>query len=166
MAEKRSLTFSQLYKTDYELTDIYAERQKWHDGVLFVRERPRKSNGLVFLNGCSGKYTDVYGMSFEAPCKSLVCLPYESRYSVLNVSSGTALPDAYLVEFNIVQNDGKLSLGEAPFNIASANPFYVKELCANIVGEYEAFSSSPAILKMNIYKLLAYLGKEGLSGNE
>ncbi|MGM9683538.1 MAG: hypothetical protein ACI3XQ_08060, partial [Eubacteriales bacterium] len=49
------VTFSKLYTMDYEVTDFYAEKQSWCDGALFIRDRPRKSNGLIFLNGCSGE---------------------------------------------------------------------------------------------------------------
>lgn len=156
----KNVTFTELYSMDYDLEDIYAQRQRWSDGALYRKDRPRKSNGLIFLNGCSGKYTDRYGQSFMAPCKSLVCLPYESLYTVLNVTSGADCPDAYLIEFNIVQNGKKLTFSESPFLIREMNQYYVSELSKNIVDEYEMIISSPAILKSLIYKFIAYLGKE------
>lgn len=160
MENTQIVSFADLYAMDYELEDIYAERQKWSDGVLYRKDRPRKSNGLIFLSGCSGEYTDRFGSVFAAPCRSLVCLPYRSLYTVLNVSSGADKPDAFLVEFNIVQNDKKLTFSDSPFLIQEVNQYFVRELSRNIVEEYEMLVRSPAKLKSLIYKYIAYLGKE------
>ena len=157
------VTFSKLYTMDYEVTDFYAEKQSWCDGALFICDRPRKSNGLIFLNGCSGEYTDCFGKSFFADIESFVCLPYNSIYSVRNISSQFAFPDAYLVEFNIVQNGRKLTFSNTPFFIRSMNPYYVKELVKSAVAEYEALAKSPAMLKAIVYQLIAYLGKESIN---
>lgn len=163
MSNEKFITFTDLYTMNYELTDIYAERQKWCDGALFRRERPRKSNGIIFLNGCSGEYTNRQGETFFAPCKSLVCLPHKSEYTILNVSSKIDSPDAYLVEFNIVQNNKNITFSDSPFLIKGMNQYYVNELAENIVKEYETLIKSPPALKALIYKLLAYLGKEALT---
>ena len=160
MSNDKFISVSELYTMDYELTDIYAERQTWVDGTLFVRNRPRKSNGIIFLNGSSGKYTKKNGESFYAPCKSLVFLPYTGEYSVLNITSGADTPDAYLAEFNIVQNGRKLVINDTPFLIKETNPYYVGILSENIVTEYEKLIKSPSALKAAIYRLLAYIGEE------
>ncbi len=148
---------------DIDLTDLFAERQKWRDGCIFKRNRPRKSNGFVFLNGCSGEYTDKYGKSFPAPCKSLVYLPYQSEYSVLNVSSSMDSPDAYLIEFNIVTNGSKITLSDSPIRMKNVNQFYVKDIMEDIVSEYESLNRSPSVIKQLIYKFIVYLCKEEMS---
>lgn len=158
------ITFSDLYSADYELTDIYAERQKWVDGVLFSRlDRPRKVNALIFLNGCSGVYTNSRGEAFEARTKSLLCLPYGSKYSVLNVTSGAFSPDAFLIEFNILKDGKLLTFSDSPFLINGINPYYAEKLCEDAVSEYESISRSPAAVKASIYSFLSMLGKEELS---
>lgn len=157
------VTFAKLYTMDYEITDLYAEKQSWCDNVVFKRDRPRKSNGLIFLNGCTGEYTDCYGKSFFADVGDLVCLPHKSIYSVRNISSRIAFPDAYLVEFNIVQNGRKLTFADTPFFVRSMNPYYVKELTKSATTEYESLAKSPAMLRAIVYKLIAYLGKESIS---
>lgn len=165
MNSEEIVTFAKLYTMDYEVTDLYVEKQSWCDGALFKRDRPRKSNALIFLNGCTGEYRDCCGKSFFADVGSLVCLPYKSIYSVLNISSRIASPDAYLVEFNIVQNGRKLTLADTPFFVRSMNPYYVKELAKSAATEYEALVKSPAMLRAIVYKLIAYIGKESISAD-
>lgn len=154
------ITMADLMTMDYTLTDIYAERQTWCDGAIFRRRRPRKSNGIIFLNGCRGTYTGANGISFTAPSKSLVCLPYQSEYEVLNLASGLDTPDAYLIEFNTQQGNTFLTFASSPFLIHEMNSYYISALAKSIVEEYESLRPSPALLKMNLYKLLAYLGGE------
>lgn len=157
------ITFDKLYTADYELCDIYAERQTWTDGVLFTRDRPRKSSGLIFLNGCAGEYTGSDGKGFYAPPGSLVCLPYKSEYSVLNVLSKIKTPDAYLVEFNVILNGEKRTLGTSPFRITEANAYYAGGLCESIVRAYGTLPKSPSELKSLIFRLIGYVGKACLS---
>ena len=109
----KMVSFEEIYSLDFELESIFAQRQKWIDGVLFKRETPRRSSGLIYLNGCTGQYTDlISGESFYAPCKSLVYLPYGGMYTVLNIESGKGNPDAYLVEFNIVKDGEIIALSD------------------------------------------------------
>ena len=157
------ITFSELYTADYDLIDIYAERQTWVDGALFRRDRPRKSNALIFLNGCTGVYTNQHGESFHADSKSLICLPYQSEYTVLNVTSGSDSPDAYLIEFNIVKEGRLLTFSDSPFLVQNSNSFYSKKLSETAVLEYEALPRSNAAVKAAIYSFLSYLGKEALN---
>lgn len=166
MEKAELITIADLMTIDYTLTDIYAERQTWCDGAVFKRRRPRKSNGIIFLNGCRGTYTGADGAAFTAHSKSLVCLPYQSEYEVLNLSSGLDTPDAYLIEFNIKKGDAYLTFAPSPFMICEMNPYYISALAKSIVEEYESLRPSPALLKMNLYKFLSYLGGEAQKENE
>lgn len=157
------ISFSQLYTKDFELCDLYAERQTWIDGLTYTRDKPRKSSAVIFLGGCTGKYTAFDGSSFSAPRGSLVCLPYASKYSVLNISSKLASPDALLVEFNAVSDGNILTFSDRPFLIKDANAFYAGELCTAAVREYEALIKSPSAVKSAVYRLLAYIGREAMN---
>jgi AraC-like DNA-binding protein len=164
MSTQKYITFSDLYTSEYTLTDIYAECQKWTDGSCFNRlDRPRKVSALIFLNGCSGTYTNSHGKTFHAPQKSLVCLPQSSRYSVLNLTSGAASPDAFLIEFNVIKDNTLLTFSDSPFLINNINPYYVETLCKAATSEYEAVPRSPAAIKVSIYSILNLLGKNEIS---
>ena len=154
------ISFSKLYEMDFELVDLFAMRQVWTKGVTFNMDHPRKSCGILYLNGCVGEYTNFKGEKIYAPCKSLVCLPAGSEYSVLNAENGLASPDAYLVEFNAVKDGKALSFGNSPFVIDGVNSYVASELLLNAVKAYEASIRSPLALKAAVYSLLAYLGRE------
>ncbi len=153
----KKVTFRELYGIDYEITDIFATRQKWKKGVLFTKKEPRENCGMIFLNGCVGVYTDCYGKSFEAPEKSVVFLPAESTYSVLNKDCGLNGVDTYWLEFNILINGEKYTVSDKPEKIDS---YLCSEIIKNAVESFEAPVCSFGTVKGYIYSLISYLGKE------
>lgn len=159
MSSFDQVTFAELYAMDFEIKNIVAIRQKWRDGVIFHMDHPRKSSALIYLNGCSGEYTSD-GKTIYAPCKSLVCLPAFSTYEVLNINSGLASPDAYLVEFNVVKDGNVLTLGKSPFIISDVNTYIAAELACGAVKAYESTLRSPLNLKSAVYNLLTFVSKE------
>lgn len=154
------VTIKELGSYDYELRDIFATRQTWKKNVLFNRDTPRKNNGLIFLNGCDGRYTDSEGNSFFAPHESFVCLPRGSTYSVLNLDCSMAFPDAYWLEFNIVQNGNIMTLGEVPFAIDIKNSRRLSGALEEITRCCEAPRPSPAMLKGLVYTFLADVARQ------
>lgn len=160
MNRNEYVSFSDLYTADFEVTDIFAMRQKWFRGVTFHMDHPRKSSAVIYLNGCVGEYASDSSDTFVAPCKSLVCLPAYSEYRVLNVDCGLAHPDAYLVEFNIVKDHSILTFAPTPFVIEGLNAPLASELMREVVETYEASIRSPMALKAAIYRLITFLGRE------
>ncbi len=151
-------SFEELHALDFEITSMFAQKQKWIDGVLFTREKPRATSAFVYLSGCTGQYTDlVSGETFYAPQKSLVYIPYGSRYTVLNIESQKASVDAYLVECNIVSDQQKVVTATSPMLIEEFNPYYIEKMMRDTVLAYEAPQPSPAAVKARIYDLLAYV---------
>ena len=151
-------SFEELHTLDFEITSMFAQKQKWIDGVLFTREKPRATSAFVYLSGCTGQYTDlVSGKTFYAPQKSLVYIPYGSRYTVLNIESEKASVDAYLVECNIVSEQQQLVMATAPMLIEDFNPYYIEKMMGDTVLAYEALRQSPAAVKARVYDLLAYV---------
>lgn len=158
MKNTKIVPINEILTLDFELTTFFAQRQIWVDGVLFKKDKPRHSSALIFLNGCSGVYTDSEtGESFFAPCKSLVYLPFNSRYSVLNVDSKIHKPDAYLVEFNMLCDNEFIALSSKPFIINSQNQFYIEKTMREIVDCFEAVPLSPSMLKSKIYNILFHI---------
>lgn len=158
MADVKCVTLEELTTLDYEITEIYAERQKWSDGVLFKKDTPRRKSALIFLNGCTGEYRSLdYDIEFFAPCKSLIFLPYLSRYTVLNISSGLSDTDAFYVEFNMECGGEILAVDHSPFIVENANRYLACEKIKNAVKEYESVVRSPSALKAEVYSLLTCL---------
>lgn len=164
MAE--TMTLPCLALEEYELTDLFAMRQRWSKNALFKRNRPRRSTGIIFLNECSGRYMTKAGEELFAPQKSVVCLPMGSEYSVLNTDCTETLSDAILIEFNIVQNGRSITLGDKPFRIETANTYLIAELAEETVRSYDSPVRSPAMVKANVYRLLSELGAQNGSRPE
>lgn len=164
MNEITILPLQALHTADFELTDFFAQRQVWINGYLFKRETPRPVSGLLYLNGCTGTYTDlISGKSFFAPCKSLVYLPYGSRYSVLNMDSKIHKPDAYLVEFNILYNAERVALSPMPCIIPINNTYTIEKAMREAVDCYESVPVSPALLKAKTFDILARISRNEIS---
>ena len=157
--DKRIASFAALHSMDFEITDLFAMTQKWQRGVVFRRSSPRPATGIIFLNGCTGEYTAADGSAFFAPEKSLVCLPALSRYQVLNVDCGLSHPDAWLVEFNIIQNGALFTPDKKPFMLESSNAALAGEYVASAVAAYESPVKSPPAVKSAIWRLIAHLAQ-------
>lgn len=158
MKETKIVPLTKISFLDFNLNSIYAQRQVWVNGALFIREKPRHSSGLIFLSGCTGVYTDlISGDSFFAPCKSLVYLPYNSRYSVLNIDSKIHKPDAYLVEFNMLLENDSFSLSDKPFIINAQNSFYIEKAMREIVECYESSPLCYSLLKSKVFNILVQI---------
>ena len=159
MERCRLTDFSELYTRDFEIGDLFAIRQKWRAGTLFKMDHPRPSNGLLLLCGARGKYTSSSGESFVASVGSVVCLPEQSRYTVLNLADGLDFPDAYLIEFRLFSEGRPLSLGAMPFLVKDVNFCLLREMAEKAVLAYEAPLRSYCALRAEIYGLLSELGK-------
>lgn len=154
------LSLSDLYYTNFILDDIAMMRQKWKTNILFQRFKPRPLTGIIFLNNCTGKYTDKSGESFFAPKKSIVCLPYGSEYTCLNLECTSSLSDAILIEFNAIENGNILSFSDKPFLLKNVNIPIAANLFENAVHAYEEALPSPLAIKTSVYNLLLHVCKE------
>ena len=154
------LPITELYKADFELTDLFAMRQVWKKGALFSMNVPRKNNGIIFLDGCIGVYTDCSGEKFTADTKSVVFLPENSKYSVLNDECGISEVDAYLIEFNLSSNGENICISDKPFLVSQKSGIETKILFDEIVKLYESSVRSYPMLKSKIYALIYLLFKD------
>lgn len=154
------VSLRKLYFTDFVLEDIFAMRQKWKKDVLFQRQMPRPSTGIIFLNNCTGTYTDKSGEVFTAPEKSIVCLPYGSEYTCLNQNCNGTLDDAMMVEFNAIEEGNVLTFSDKPFLIKDINLPIVTTLFTNIIQTYEASVPSSLAIRTAVYNLLFHICKE------
>ncbi|MBP3580306.1 MAG: helix-turn-helix transcriptional regulator [Clostridia bacterium] len=160
MLKRKTLNLRDFYFTNFALEDIFAMRQIWKKGVLFERFKPRPRTGIIFLNNCTGVYTDKTGESFTAPRKSIVCLPYASEYTCLNLECESNLNDAIQVEFNAIENDSILTFSDKPFIIKDVNVPIAADLFENVVQAYEASVPSALAIKTSVYNLILHICKE------
>lgn len=166
MNNDKIISLRKLYYNDFELSDIFAMRQKWVKGALFQRPFPRHITGIIYLNNCRGVYTDKSGEKFTAPPKSIVCLPKGSHYTCLNAECSNTLEDAILIEFNMSKDDEILTFSDKPFLIKNVNNHIALELFNDVVQAFEASVTSPLMIKTTVYKLLSYLCKENIQNHQ
>ena len=157
-------TFSELYKTDFNLCDIFAMRQKWTKGTSFSVNKPRRINGVIYLKNCVGRYIDESVNVIDAQKKSVVFLPKGSKYTVLNLDCTTSEDDAILIEFNMKADEDVFV--SSPVLLLGKASFEEMELVEKIVSLYEASSTSPIMLKSKLYELIVMLCKNENSANE
>ena len=160
MNQTKLTSLRKLYYTDFEITDIFAMRQKWVEGVLFQRPHPRETTGIIYLNNCKGIYTPKHSESFMAPPKSIVCLPKGSQYTCLNAECSNTLDDAILIEFNMLTDSSTLTLSDKPFLISNVNNHIAFEIFNDVIQAFEASVPSTLKIKTELYRLLSYICKE------
>lgn len=160
MNTDETISLRKLYYTDFELTDIFAMRQKWVKGVLFQRPRPRQITGIIYLNKCKGVYTSIDGEAFTAPPKSIVCLPKGIQYTCLNADCSNTLDDAIMIEFNMIKDNNIFTFSDKPFIINNINNYIAFGIFNNIIQAFEASVPSALAIKTEVYRLLSHIGKE------
>lgn len=166
MSTSKMLSLRKLYFTDFIIEDIFAMRQTWVENILFQRKTARQKTGFIFLNNCTGKYTDKFGESFFAPKKSIVCLPYGSEYTCLNLECTGTLDDAIMVEFNVIENNHIITFSDRPFLIEDINTPIANNLFFDIVQVYDASVPSPLAIKSSVYNLLSLICKEKIQKHQ
>lgn len=160
ISDSKIISLRKLYFTDFIIEDVFAMRQKWKKDVLFQRSTARPRTGIIFLNKCNGIYTDITGDSFMAPEKSIVCLPYGSKYSCMNLDCTSTPDDAIMIEFNAIENNNILTFSDKPFLIKDVNIPIASTLFTNTVQAYDASVPSALAIKTSIYNLLSHICKE------
>lgn len=158
----KQTTLSELYFADFELSDVFAMRQKWKSGAVFSMSQPRRTNGIIYLLGCTGEYRGKDSASFFANKRSVVLLPKGSLYTVLNLDCVQNGTDAFLIEFNLRANGEELTLGDTPVLLEAKVDFEISVIIEKIVNAYESSRRSPSEVKSGIYELIACLAKRQL----
>lgn len=154
------IRFSDLYTMDFTLTDVAALSQRWHNGCTFRMDYPRRTNALIYLNRCCGRYTDCRRNSFEAVPGSLVCLPRGSRYQVENHDCAEAPGDAWLVEFNLSADGRDLTFGDAPFPVRGPGVYRIGLQARKAAAAFEAAARSPVSLLAAVYAMLVQAAED------
>ena len=160
MNDEKYISFRKLYGMDFDIADFFVARQRWKTGAVFHMSSPRKSSALILLDNCEGVYANTDGQVIEAPPKSVVCLPYGSRYTCENVACTETFQDAILISFNITRENKILTLARSPFVLRDINKTIAANLFRQATKAYEASARSPLAVKSAIFDLLAYIGKE------
>ena len=154
------MTLSELYKTDFEIKNIFAYKQTWTTGASFIMNHPRPQNGIIYLKNCEGVYTPKGESGFFAPKYSIVWLCEKSQYTCYNKKAGTDGTDAYLIQFNIEINGKRVIISDRPFLMNTVNNFAILSKMKEIYELTNSAHKSPAAIKGAAYTLISMLCNE------
>ena len=154
------ISLNELYKTNFEISNIFAMKQTWSVGTTFEMNHPRPQNGIIYLKNCTGIYTAKDGSSFRADKDSIVWLPEGCQYTCYNETANEKEGDAYLIQFNM-HTDGKaITTSASPFGVKTKNNYEVLSAMKELLQLTDAALPFPASIKATTYKLVALLCME------
>ena len=61
----KTIPFYELYETDYNISSLFAMRQKWKENSVFKMAKPRPTSCFLYFCGCSAEYTLPDGRILE-----------------------------------------------------------------------------------------------------
>lgn len=150
----------ELYKTDFEISNIFALKQTWSTGSIFEMNHPRPQNGIIYLKNCTGIYTAENGCSFTADKGSIVWLPEGSKYTCYNLSAEEKEADAYLIQFNMVHKGKPITPWDSPFKVNTEDNYAVLSVMKQLSELNDAALTSPVAIKAAAYSLISLLCRE------
>ena len=95
---------------NFEVSSLFAIKQNWREGHIFVMDKPRKQNAFLWFCGTDGEFTLKSGDKLSIPHGALVSIPQGSEYSVRFFNRASS-PSTVLVEF-CLDKDGAFGISE------------------------------------------------------
>lgn len=77
---------------NFEVSSLFAIRQNWREGQVFVMGEPRKQNVFLWFCGTDGEFAFGGGDKLLIPRGALVSIPQGSEYSVRFSTEQAPLP--------------------------------------------------------------------------
>ena len=147
---------SELYKTDFNISKIFAVNQTWQDGYTFVMDKPRPTDGLLLFHGCGGLLKSFQnGEEIFFPAGTLVHIPRSSTYSwtFSKKHNGTS---SKLFEFILTDTSGSIiETGSTITALEQPYPGAYTRLFDNLINEYAKPVQAYAKIKALAYELLS-----------
>lgn len=155
------MDFKELYKTDFQLTDLFAMQQKWRNGATFSSlNKPKRTDALLYLKSCNAHYTFESGSKMTAAEGSTVFIPRGAKYETVFESVSSDIGEALLIEFTLRLCDGSfIDLGGLPFPVRNETPPRLIGLFTSTVELYGATVIRYAELRSNVYSLISSLSR-------
>lgn len=153
----KTIDFGTLYHTDYQLANLFAMRQKWPDRYVFRMEKPRSTNALLWLNGCSAIYRcDGRDTVQQVPQGAIVYIPCGAVYETEFLSCGGQNCHTILIEFTLSLPDGETFAANPDIAVLMQMPVPdITALFHEMVEEFSSTILSFSELKGTLYKILS-----------
>lgn len=160
----RTVSFAELYKLDYSITNILAIHQYWADNATFTTPKMgRSENGLMFLVNCEVDYFIREQNPFSARLGDIAYVPAGSNYTCKfkNCAPSSEGPSTILINFTLYDEHGnEFRLGDGAFVITPKNSYYYQTCFLEILALDIKGDAPPARKKAFLYNLLTDLSLE------
>ena len=155
------MDFKDLYKTDFQITDLFAMHQKWTHGSYFNSlSKPKRTDALLYLKSCHAHYTFENGSELLATSGSTVFLPRGSKYKTVFEATDGRVGESLLIEFTVRDCQGEpIELGKCPYTLKKETPLKLVDGFTSAIDTYSAPVISYAELRSNIYFLISELSR-------
>lgn len=163
----KTISFKDLYLTDYTLDKIFAMRQKWAEHAVFnTLDSPRPTNCLLFLCGCRAVYTRRDRTVVTAKSGSIVYVPQGARYQVEFVETAKNSPQAILLEFELKTPQNTVLTAAPDITVLEETPGpAMTDLFEEMANAYTRPVISHAVLKSISYRILSELSRRFYQDN-
>lgn len=151
----KTIELSELYHSDYTLTEIFAMNQYWKNGQEFkMLAHPRPTNAFVYFCGSKGVYR-INNSIFQADVGSVIYIPQGTRYSMTFSDTVPGKVPSVLVEFKILdKNNESVVFSNNLMNINTIGRETYNGRIIEILESYISPAQSPSKSKALMYSLL------------
>ena len=153
------MDFKDLYKTDFQITDLFAMHQKWSNGAYFDSlSKPKRTDALLYLKSCHAHYTFENKDELTFTSGSTVFIPRGSKYKTVFEAVDKKIGEALLIEFTVRDCYGEpMDIGKYPYIVRKETPIRLADRFISAIDTYSAPVIGYAELRSNIYSLLSEL---------
>lgn len=154
----KHLSFEQLYRTDFQISEPLAKQQSWatRGNLYSAFGKPKISHTLLWFKSCEASIS--LGSGEQIPCKrnSLVYMAKGSEYAVHFSNTGVGVEDTVVVHFQMTDRSGEdISPSEKPIVCFSSVDSATAMLLDAMVEECKKNVVCIPEVSSGVYKLLA-----------
>lgn len=151
-----SVSFKELYTKDFNIDFFIAAKQHWkiHNKFSCINS-PKPNDMLLYLHGCSAKYTTRDGKIYHVPKNSIVYAPRNSEYTFECTHSEDDIFSTIIVNFNMYDENGEaLALSDNIKIINMPNHQRYEKLFLELFEVSSQNLQAPCAMKAGFYKLM------------
>ena len=149
------IPFYELFETDYNISNLFAMRQKWKENSIFRMIKPRPTSCFLYFCGCSAEYTLPDGRIINAEKGSVVYIPEGTVYETRFFDRTPDTEASVLIEFSLSSPDGEHIAAADGITVLGQEHDYIRtELFSEAVTVFTASVVSPSAMRSVVFRLL------------
>lgn len=151
----KTIPFYELYETDYNISSLFAMRQKWKENSVFKMAKPRPTSCFLYFCGCSAEYTLPDGRILEVEKGSVVYIPEGAVYETRFFDRVADTCACILIEFSLSDSQGEhIAVADGITVLGQEHDPLRAELFSEAVAVFTAAVVSPSAMKAVVFRLI------------